>query len=137
MKNHKNVSRGLGNQVTVEFNLLYRFHCAISMKDERYAETFMKELFEKDETWNPKDLNLPQFMGLMQKSKAKASLFPKPEPWQQEFGVMKDGHPDFKPFKRNEFTGLFDDKAMVEELTSAMDDPIGKLIASVLNGMSH
>ncbi|KAH7258995.1 heme peroxidase-domain-containing protein [Fusarium redolens] len=124
MKNHKNVSRGLGNQVTVEFNLLYRFHCAISMKDERYAETFMKELFEKDETWNPKDLNLPQFMGLMQKSKAKASLFPKPEPWQQEFGVMKDGHPDFKPFKRNEFTGLFDDKAMVEELTSAMDDPI-------------
>ncbi|KAF4445770.1 heme peroxidase [Fusarium austroafricanum] len=124
MKNHKNVSRGLGNQVTVEFNLLYRFHCAISMKDERYAEAFMKELFEKDESWNPKDMDLPQFLGLMGMSKAKGSMLPTPEPWQQEFGLRKEGHPKFKPFKRNEFTGLFDDQAMVDELTSAMDDPI-------------
>ncbi|CZS85760.1 unnamed protein product [Fusarium graminearum] len=124
MKNHKNVSRGLGNQVTVEFNLLYRFHCAISMKDESYAEDFMAELFEKDEQWDPKSMGLPQFMQEMGKMKAKEGLKKPLEPWQQEFGLRKDGNPRFKPFKRNEYTGLFDDEAMVNELTSAMDDPI-------------
>jgi hypothetical protein len=126
MKNHKNVSRGLGNQVTVEFNLLYRFHCAISMKDESYAEAFMSELFEKDSEWDPKSMGLPQFLQEMGKTKAKESMKQPLEPWQQEFGLRKEGNPRFKPFKRNEYTGLFDDEAMVNELTSAMDDPIGK-----------
>ncbi|RGP79400.1 heme peroxidase [Fusarium longipes] len=124
MKNHKNVSRGLGNQVTVEFNLLYRFHCAISMKDESYAEAFMQELFEKDENWDPKSMGLPQFMQEMGKTKAKESMKTPLEPWQQEFGLRTENNPRFKPFKRNEYTGLFDDEAMVNELTSAMDDPI-------------
>jgi hypothetical protein len=124
MKNHKNVSRGLGNQVTVEFNLLYRFHCAISMKDESYAEAFMSELFEKDESWDPKSMGLPQFMQEMGKTKAKERMKEPLEPWQQEFGLRKEGHSRFKPFKRNEYTGLFNDEDMVNELTSAMDDPI-------------
>lgn len=38
------VSRGIGNQATVEFNPLYRFHCAISEKDEKYTEDYMKDL---------------------------------------------------------------------------------------------
>ncbi|RFN54271.1 heme peroxidase [Fusarium flagelliforme] len=124
MKNHKNVSRGLGNQVTVEFNLLYRFHCAISMKDESYAEAFMSELFEKEEGWDPKSMGLPQFMQEMGKTKAKERMKEPLEPWQQEFGLRKEGHARFKPFKRNEYTGLFNDEDMVNELTSAMDDPI-------------
>lgn len=44
MTEHRNVSRGIGNQVTVEFNLLYRFHCAISQNDESFAEDFIKEM---------------------------------------------------------------------------------------------
>lgn len=40
---NQTVPRRLGNQVTVEFNLLYRFHCAISQKDEKYTEEYMKE----------------------------------------------------------------------------------------------
>ena len=44
MTAHKNVTRGIGNQVTVEFNLLYRFHCAISLKDEDFTEDFMREM---------------------------------------------------------------------------------------------
>ncbi len=54
MKDHKNVSRGLGNQVTVEFNLLYRFHCAISLRDEKYTEEFMRGTFQKAQGWDPK-----------------------------------------------------------------------------------
>jgi hypothetical protein len=37
------VPRGIGNQVSVEFNLLYRWHSAISKKDEQWTN----ELYEK------------------------------------------------------------------------------------------
>ncbi|KAF5003805.1 hypothetical protein FDECE_9661 [Fusarium decemcellulare] len=123
MKDHKNVSRGLGNQVTVEFNLLYRFHCAISLKDEKYAEDFLTEYFHKesDKNWDPKELNLPQFMQEMGKARAAEAGQPKPEPWQQEFGLTKN--PELA-FQRNKITGLFDDQKMINELTKAMDDPI-------------
>ena len=41
------VPRGIGNQVTVEFNLLHRFHCAISAKDENYTKDFTIEKYKK------------------------------------------------------------------------------------------
>ncbi|KAM5363819.1 hypothetical protein ACJZ2D_011795 [Fusarium nematophilum] len=123
MAEHKNVSRGLGNQVTVEFNLLYRFHCAISLKDESYAEDFMTEYFKKegDKSWNPKELTLPQFMQLMGQARAADAAKRKLEPWEEEFGLKDDAK---RAFKRNGITGLFDDQQMVDELTRAMDDPI-------------
>lgn len=96
MTEHKNVSRGLGNQVTVEFNLLYRFHCAISQNDESFAEDFMREMHidylenqdkatkeykewghsrRQEEamkpevaSWDPKVLSLTQFIDLMRGS---------------------------------------------------------------------
>ena len=51
--NHKNVTRGLGNQVTVEFNLLYRFHCAISRTDEDYLKEFMREALKPEPAEDP------------------------------------------------------------------------------------
>ncbi|KAG9253116.1 linoleate diol synthase, partial [Emericellopsis atlantica] len=39
------VPRGVGNQVSVEFNLLYRFHSCISKKDERWMNDFFLKLF--------------------------------------------------------------------------------------------
>ncbi|KAM0425375.1 hypothetical protein ACHAPT_009432 [Fusarium lateritium] len=121
MKDHKNVSRGLGNQVTVEFNLLYRFHCAISLKDEKYAEDFMQQYFGKDESWNAKDLSLQQFMEEMGKARARDAGVPPTEPCDQTFGLPLT--PELC-FKRNEVTNLFDDQQMIDELTKAMDDPI-------------
>ena len=116
---HKNVSRGLGNQVTVEFNLLYRFHCAISQEDEKFTEKFMKEMYVDmldnqqmagDKTkawsveerkrkhsspqiqdWDPKSLSLQQFMGLMVGSSKKDPDHPEePEPCKREFGLKDD-----------------------------------------------
>ncbi|KAK0616129.1 heme peroxidase-domain-containing protein [Bombardia bombarda] len=119
----KNVSRGLGNQVTVEFNLLYRFHCAISLKDEHYAEDFMREYFGKldDPTWNPKTMDLPQFMLLMNQARM-ADAGKKPvEPCKQTFGLQ---HNQDLCFKRNEITGLFDDQQMITQLQKDMDDKI-------------
>ena len=139
--NHRSVSRGLGNQVTVEFNLLYRFHCAITQKDEAYTEDFMKETLKfKD----PKNVNLDQFVATM----AAAAGWTKEhtvEPCDITFGlkhkpkhptkvlaqeggsesVSKEEQKDKKVhFERNPVTGLFDDQQMIDALASAMDDPI-------------
>lgn len=114
---HRNVSRGIGNQVTVEFNLLYRFHCAISLKDEAYTEAFMKEKMFVDD---PKKLNLDQFVEIMKMGAAAQSAHPV-EPWEQTFGLETD---EKLHFDRNPFTGLFDDQKMVDALSAAMDDPI-------------
>ncbi|KAI8668499.1 hypothetical protein NCS55_00876100 [Fusarium keratoplasticum] len=121
MKDHKNVSRGLGNQVTVEFNLLYRFHCAISLKDEKYAEDFMQQYFGKDGSWNAKDLSLKEFMEEMGKARARDAGIPPKEPWEETFGLPLT---EELCFKRNKVTGLFNDQQMIDELTKAMDDPI-------------
>lgn len=112
---HRNVSRGIGNQVTVEFNLLYRFHCAISQKDEKYVEDFMKESFAKmDPNLDPKKISLQKFL---QATKMMRDQPKTKEPWEETFGLPS------QQFKRNA-NGLFDDKQMTDALKSAMDDPI-------------
>ena len=120
------VPRGIGNQVTVEFNLLYRFHCAISAKDEKYTEDFMienyKRILSPDETWDPKNMSLDQFFKVSKVLAYESDIKkPKPEPWQQVFGLSQQD--EFK-FIRNDTTGLFDDQKMVDQLLKAMDDPI-------------
>lgn len=117
------VSRGIGNQVTVEFNLLYRFHCAISAKDEQYTEDYMREAYGAyfPTGWDPKTMTLPQFYYAMQRSARDAVGKAVVEPWDIEFGLQAEG--DMK-FPRNEFTRLFDDQKMVTQLVRAMEDPI-------------
>ena len=126
MTEHKNVSRGLGNQVTVEFNLLYRFHCAISLRDEKYTENYMREFFDKtkDPSWDPKALDLEAFLGEMKDARireAKKNGGKHIEPCNQTFGLE---HQKEYSFKRNPITGLFDDQQMIDELTKAQAAPI-------------
>ena len=124
MADHQNVSRGLGNQVTVEFNLLYRFHCAISAKDEQYAEDYMKEeLSGGDRSFDPKSLTVPQFIQRMQATRGYEKGKPPIEPWQQVFGLKTQ---EKLRFLRNPITGLFDDQQMIDQLMAAMEDPICK-----------
>ncbi|KAL8789579.1 MAG: hypothetical protein Q9195_006756 [Heterodermia aff. obscurata] len=135
----ENVSRGLGNQVTVEFNLLYRFHCAISRNDEDYLESFMvetmKEVAERAAAKqagassssskpsgnipDPKSLSMMQFAGLA----AELSRESQKDPWLQEFGLK---NPESQTFKRNTITGLFDDQKMINQLRKSMNDPISQ-----------
>lgn len=39
------VPQGIGNQVSVEFNLIYRWHSSISNRDEKWIEGFYAEIF--------------------------------------------------------------------------------------------
>ncbi|KAK3938600.1 heme peroxidase-domain-containing protein [Diplogelasinospora grovesii] len=118
MAEHKNVSRGLGNQVTVEFNLLYRFHCAISDADEKYAEEYLRQANQatfRDPDFDPKKLTLEGFFKLM----GAAKQTPTP-PWKQEFGLANEEY----RFQRDPVTNLFNDEKMIKALTAAMDEPI-------------
>lgn len=121
MNDHRNVSRGLGNQVTVEFNLLYRFHCAIPLADEEYTEKFMKESAKAAgiKISDPKNVSLPLFLQMMQGYPKNDKNSVKPS--EQEFGLNED--PDLA-FKRNSITGLFEDQKMVNQLRKCMDEPI-------------
>ena len=52
-------SEATGNQVSAEFNLVYRWHSCISERDQKWTEGMYKELFpEKD----PNDVSLQSFL---------------------------------------------------------------------------
>jgi hypothetical protein len=76
----RKTTRGIGNQVTVEFNLLYRFHCAISLRDETYTEEFMKKVMGFDD---PKSVPLPLFLAKMVETQYAGAK----NPWEVKFGI--------------------------------------------------
>ncbi|KAG8527868.1 uncharacterized protein KY384_006784 [Bacidia gigantensis] len=129
LTDQKNVTRGLGNQVTVEFNLLYRFHCAISEADELYTEDFMKAKFGKPD-WDPKTMTLEQyvqFMSYAAKEKAKQAENgdeSATDPSKQVFGLPEQANKPDLCFTRNKITGLFDDQKMINQLQKSMQEPI-------------
>ena len=102
--------RGMGNQVSAEFNLLYRFHSVISKRDEKWLNEFLhgevfpdlkKELSEL----SPKEL----IDGLL---KFESNIPKQPE------------KRTFAGLKRNA-EGYFDDQEMVDILKASIEDPAG------------
>jgi hypothetical protein len=43
--------RGIGNQVSAEFNLIYRWHSAVSANDQKWTEEQFYRIFGKDADW--------------------------------------------------------------------------------------
>lgn len=103
------VELGVGNQVSSEFNLLYRFHSAVSQRDDKWTAMFFKELFGDR---NPADIPVHEFVAGALAWEAK---IPK-EPSERVFGGLE----------RNPETGMFDDDAMVQILKESIEDPAGK-----------
>ncbi|EXK24073.1 hypothetical protein FOMG_19185 [Fusarium oxysporum f. sp. melonis 26406] len=52
--------RGIGNQVSVEFNMIYRWHSAVSRQDEAWANGFFKEVFGPNA--NPDTMSTDEFL---------------------------------------------------------------------------
>lgn len=103
--------RGMGNQVSAEFNLLYRFHSVISKRDEEWLNVFLDhEVFPKIgkplEKLTPKEL----IEGLL----AFESKIPV-EPRERTFAGLK----------RDAKSGRFDDASLVQILQESIEDPAG------------
>ncbi|KAL4945149.1 hypothetical protein BDV06DRAFT_47700 [Aspergillus oleicola] len=97
---------GLGNQCSVEFNLAYRWHSAISANDEKWTEQVYEELIGKPGA----EISTQEL--LMGLGKYGASL-PK-DPSQRTFAGLK----------RQE-DGTFKDEELVNILTLAIEDVAG------------
>jgi hypothetical protein len=54
------VPRGVGNMVSVEFNLLYRFHSCISKKDERWTNDSLLKLLPGRKVEDLDKITLPE-----------------------------------------------------------------------------
>ncbi|KAK0629535.1 heme peroxidase [Bombardia bombarda] len=102
--------RGVGNQVSVEFNLLYRFHSCISKKDERWINDFFLKLFPGR---NPDDLANVSWVELGQALLRFEQQTPK-DPSVREFAGLK-----------RQADGRFKDEDLVNVLDEAMQDPSG------------
>ena len=103
--------RGIGNQVSAEFNLLYRFHSCISKRDENWTNKFFSEqIFVGKSLEEVKKMSLAELMEGLKIFQQSIPL----EPEKREFGGYKRG-PE----------GKFNDKDLTDCLKASMDDPAG------------
>ncbi|KAF2465444.1 heme peroxidase [Lindgomyces ingoldianus] len=101
------VEKGIGNQVSVEFNLIYRWHSTISARNEQWVKSFFKRLLPGTK---PEDMSQPEFRSSM---RAWASRLPT-DPGQRTFAGLK----------RNS-TGYYNDTDLVRILSEATEDIAG------------
>ncbi|KAL8711250.1 MAG: hypothetical protein Q9220_004395 [cf. Caloplaca sp. 1 TL-2023] len=102
------VERGVGNMVSAEFNLLYRFHSSISKRDDQWTDEFFRGIYGDKE---PEKIGLREFYEGV--AKYEASI-PK-EPSERTFGGLA----------RDPKTGTFNDADLVKILRESMEDPAG------------
>lgn len=101
--------RGVGNQVSCEFNLLYRFHSAISKRDAKWSEDFFKSFFP-NLTKPLEQLTPMELWAGMGKFEAGLSK----DPSLREFGGITRGK-----------DGKFDDGDLVRLFKESCEDPAG------------
>lgn len=100
--------RGVGNQVSCEFNLLYRFHSAVSKRDEKWTEDFYRELFPVTDPHNVSLQQLYTGLAIFEKSVADK------KPNERVFGGLK-----------RQADGTFNDCDLVKILKESIEDPAG------------
>ncbi|CAE7063912.1 unnamed protein product [Rhizoctonia solani] len=89
--NNRPVERGQGNHVSVEFNVLYRWHSVPSDEDEEWSVGVFKKLFG-DRSFG--SLTLADFyeaLGRLRKGGVHPDLIVEPEPQKRNFGGIKRG----------------------------------------------
>ncbi|CCX12338.1 heme peroxidase [Pyronema domesticum] len=110
--NAEGVPQGVGNQVSCEFNLLYRFHSAISDRDAKWTKEFYKKIFPGQD---PLQISMPV---LFQGIKAFEESIPE-DPSVRTFADIK----------RNA-DGTFRDEDLVQILKESIEDPAGRFGAN-------
>ncbi|KAF1951021.1 hypothetical protein CC80DRAFT_575965 [Byssothecium circinans] len=101
----KDVPMGIGNQVSAEFNLVYRWHSTISDRDEKWTQGLWDKLFGKEA--DPKSVDGRQLLTKLSQAAQKNPKDPSKRP--------------FADLKRNE-DGTLPDQPLVDILTSSIKD---------------
>lgn len=117
----------MGNQVSAEFNLLYRFHSAISKRDESWTENFMKQQAQTRldrfkntglEQIHLDELNTYELWTMLGSfAREKRAI----EPCNRSFGDIERG-PD----------GRFSDEDLSNLLRESIDDKAGQCLFSTI-----
>ncbi|KAJ5585548.1 Psi-producing oxygenase A [Penicillium hispanicum] len=105
-------AQATGNQVSAEFNLVYRWHSCISRRDQKWTENLYEEVFAGQD---PSQISLQQFiMGLGR--------------WEAQFPQ----NPADRPFAnlQRKADGSYDDDALVKIFEESVEDVAGAFGAS-------
>ncbi|KIW60956.1 hypothetical protein PV05_01130 [Exophiala xenobiotica] len=100
------VPSGVGNQVSVEFNLIYRWHSAISVKDEKWSNELYQSLFPGKDIATVSEHDL-----VMALHKWLKSVDQDPSKWDLDMGK----------YKRTD-RGTFRDEDLISILSDASED---------------
>jgi cytochrome P450 len=107
----KDVPIGVGNQVSAEFNLVYRWHSTLSDRDEKWTEELWEDLFGIDadgKSRDPKSVGGLEFLGKLNEVYKKTPEDPSKRP--------------FAGLTRDEKTGTLPDDDLVDILTASIED---------------
>lgn len=107
---HSTTGVGSGNQVSCEFNLVYRWHSSISKKDEEWTEGIYRKIIGREDYENASEEEL-----LGQLRKWLSTRGTDPSKWRLD-------NLDESRYPRQKNNGRFSDKDLVEVLTAATED---------------
>ncbi|KAK1757044.1 heme peroxidase [Echria macrotheca] len=104
--------QGVGNQVSAEFNLIYRWHSSVSKRDEQWTNDEFKRLLKGQD---PATADLGTVLRALAEFEAGMPV----EPEKREFHGLK---------RQND--GSFDDDSLVKILTESIEDVAGSFGAN-------
>jgi hypothetical protein len=112
---HQGAPSGVGNVVSCEFNLIYRWHATLSQVDEKWVSDFMAQLFPGKDMAT---ISVDEFkLGLYKWAKTID-----PDPFKRSVGGLQ-----------RDVNGKFDDAALVGILTASTEDCAGRASTFIAN----
>lgn len=102
----------IGNQVSAEFNLVYRWHAAVSERDDKWTQEAYRRMFDGKD---PSEVGTEELLQILGKFEATLSSDPQERP--------------FANLKRGE-DGKLSDDALVEILADSIEDVAGSFGAN-------
>ncbi|KAI6900680.1 heme peroxidase [Hortaea werneckii] len=109
---------GTGNQVSAEFNLVYRWHAAISTRDDKWSQELFKEIspdMSAEEVAHPDKLK--DFLAILAKKEAE---FMAQDPTERPFPALK--HERLERITKGPYKGNFEDSDIAKILTEGIED---------------
>ncbi|KAM0789376.1 hypothetical protein ACM66B_000206 [Microbotryomycetes sp. NB124-2] len=107
----KTAQRGTGNAVSLEFSLLYRWHSAVSEKEDKWLQDLLTSVMPAGKTFD--QYTPADFKEAMDKLKKVQEHPDEPKTW------------NLAGLQRDPATGKFDDNALAQVLADATEDIAG------------